>query len=178
MKIETYKLIHKYQQDQFNLPTEQRFHLEHLLYEKLIKLAETSKWNNIGFLHTYKDDLDCYAVIDELIKQKRTVYLSEFTNHKLLFNQVDSMFNSTNSIDGYLKFEDKNYLSDTLQVVIVNVQGYTSSNQGLVYEEEFFNFLKEFKGTKVAYVNKKYLVEQTMLTPDVPVIKFDRIITI
>lgn len=178
MKTETYKLIQKFQQEQFNLPTEQRFHIEHLLYEKLIKLAETSKWSNIGFLHTYKDDLDCYAVIDELIKQKRQVYISEFINHKLLFNQVISMFNPTNITDGYLKFNDKNYLSNTLQVVIINVQAYTLSNQGLIYDEKFFNFLKEFKGTKIAYVNKKYLVEQTVISTDMPVIKFDKIITI
>lgn len=178
MKIETYKLIQQHQQDQFNLPIEQRFHIEHLLFEKLVKLAETSKWKNIGFLHTYKDDLDCYAVIDELIKKKRTVYLSEFSNLKLLFNQVTSMFRPTNFVDGYLKFNEKNYLSDVLQVVIVNVQAYTTSNQGFVYDELFFNFLKEFKGTKIAYVNKKYVIEESVVTSDVPVIKFDRIITI
>lgn len=178
MKIETYKLIFKYQQDQFNLTTEQRFNIEHILYEKLIKLAKSSKWNNVGFLHTYKDDLDCYAVINELIKQKYIVYISEFNSNKLLFNQVTSMFNSTNFINGYLKFNDKNYLTNTLQAVVVNIQAYTSNNYGLIFNEIFFNFLKEFKGTKIAYINKKYLIDENVITPNAQIIKFDKIITI
>lgn len=178
MKIETYKLIQSYQQEQFNLTTEQRFHLEHLLYDKLINLAEISKWNNIGFIHTYQDDLDCYAVIDELIKKQKDVYISEFTNNKLFFNKVDSMYNKYEFSNGYLKFENKNYLTNNLQVVIVNVQAYTNSNQGIIYDDRFVSFLNEFKGTKIAYVNKKYMFNQKDVNSDLPTVKFDRIINI
>lgn len=165
-------------QYQMNLTPSQKFHLEHLLYKKMKKFFETHNYPEIGFFHTYKDDLENYAIIDDLLNKKNaSIYYSEINNNKVIFNQIKSLYDASKNIYGHRQFVHKKYLTTNLNIIVVPLQGYYNE-YGLVYEDAFFNYLKNFKGIKLGYVNKVNKLDNPDLLSQLPAIKLDKIILI
>lgn len=177
MNLRKYACYQVYYQQQYNLLPSQKYHLEHLLFKKLTKLLVANNYQAIGFLHTYKDDLEVYAVIDEMLKTKSHVYYSEFKNNKIIFNKITNLYADSVMKHGYLQFVNKQYLTNNLNVIVVGLQGYYE-DKGLIYEEKFFKYLKNFSGKKIGYVNKNYELKPECRNLDLQIIKLDKIILI
>lgn len=178
MNLKSYLWMQNNIQDQFNLSPSKRFHLEHILYEKMKTFLFKTHYKSMGFLHIYQDDLDIRPVIDDLLKvNNKAIYYSEIVNHKLKFYRIQTLYEKHNYIHGYMHFLNKENLISNLDLVIIPLQGYYD-NYGMLFNSVFYNYLQNFKGVKIGYVNKKYVLANPNLLDSLPTIKLDKIILI
>lgn len=112
-----------------------------------------------------------------MLKTKSCVYYSEFKNNKIIFNKITNLYADSVMKHGYLQFVNKQYLTNNLNVIVVALQGYYE-DKGLIYEEKFFKYLKNFSGKKIGYVNKNYELKPEFRNLDLQIIKLDKIILI
>lgn len=154
------------------------FNLNFEIYSKLIEYLNQYQYQNIGFFRKKNDCIDYYAIMDELIKNQKNVFQIENNINSLSISTVKKITNFILKNDGIYSYPKTNvsYLNK-LSIIIYPVQ-IVKNNLCYIYTENELNFLKKFKGIKIAIGYKESITNKNIETLKKSFIKFDKIILV
>lgn len=150
MKLKTFLILQRIYQNYYNSSIRQKFISHHYGYKELIKNLKNYFSSTIGFSPLFFDEFDSLCVVNDLLEKKVKVCYCEIKNNKILFNQINSVYDKKINITNCNEFYKKNYLEKAPDVfvcfsMIVNLK----RKQGLVFNEKINEFLKEYSGYKI-----------------------------
>lgn len=177
MQLNKFKIIQANYQKQHNLSVQDKFHKEHLLYKELKKVFKPLDLTNFGFCCSYKDDLNFLPIVQDLLVEKKNIYFAEINKSKLLFNKVNSLIDKFNYQNNYLQYENKEYLQEKLDILIIPIQGF-KKRHALLMEEEVIEYLKSFSGFKLGFCLKEFEIEKNNPKIDSLLVELNKIIEI
>lgn len=177
MQLAKFKIIQKNYQKQHNLSVQDKFHKEHLLYKELNKLFNSLDLTNFGFCYSYKDDLNYLPIVQDLLVEKKNIYFAEINKGKLFFNKVNSLIDKFNYQNNYLQYENKEYLQEKLDILIIPIQGF-KKRHALLMEEEVIEYLKSFSGFKLGFCLKEFVLNEIDPKIESSLVELNKIIEI
>lgn len=154
------------------------FRLNFELYSKLVEYLNKYEYQNIGFFKKKADCIDCYAIMDELIKNKKNVFQIENEINLISISEIKKITNFTLKNDGIYSFPKTNikYLNK-LSIIIYPIQ-IVKNNFGYIYTKNELNFFEKFKGKKIAVGYKEAITNKNIEFEKENFIKFDKIILV
>ncbi len=154
------------------------FKINFEIYTKLIECLKEYQYKNIGFFKKKNDCVDYYSIMDELIKDQKNVFQIENNINYLSISIVKNITNFILKNDGIYSYPktDISYLNK-LSIIIYPVQ-IVKNNLCYIYTENELNFLKNFKGKKIAIGYKESITNKNIETVKKSFIKFDKIILV
>lgn len=176
MKPKDYQIWQKYGWNVNQLSLLDRYDKYHQLYKELINVLKQIEFETIGFITSNPDDIDTWAVIDNLIKHHKQVYLSNHTDpNKLQFSRIESVYQPFKYYGGnrvYPVVNDKNLKLDLL---IVPLQLVYNQN-GYILNKVLYRYLKKANLFKIGIGYQFAELNQPLETKDY--VQFDWLVLV
>lgn len=148
------------------------------IYNNFFKYINLSNCHEIAFFRRKHDCIDYYAIIDELIKKNKKVYIIEDCTNNLSISSINKITNFVSIDDGIYSYpkSKKNNLKN-IDVIVYPLQLYKNS-YGYIYSVNEYEFLRKYKGLKIGLCFKESLINSSLDFKQFKFIKFDKIIVV
>lgn len=148
------------------------------LYIQFVDFINDKKFKQIAFFARRHDCIDYYAIIDYLNKTNKIVYILETDVINLIPTIVDDIANFVKIEDGIYSYPVTQKFSQKNLDILVYPAQIVNNNFVYIYNNIEYNFIKKFKGLKIAIGYKESLIDNVKLVKNDSWIKFDKIILV
>ena len=143
-----YNILKRYSLKINNLNDFDLFNKFHNLYIELISYLNSINYQNIGIIKRKCDDINCDAIIDELINNNKCIYQYEINKNNYLY-KINSIIDYDEYDDGNMSFKNQSKMTiDKIDVLIIPIQ-ICYNNFGYIDSIEHIKLINNFKGIKI-----------------------------
>lgn len=136
------------------------------------------EYKNIIFFRKKHDCIDYYAIMDEMIKKEKNVYLLELGINNYFVSKIDKITNFISIKDGIYSYpKAKSFNWKDVDIIVYPVQ-IVNNNYCYIYNAIEYSLLKKFKGIKIGIGFKESLIDKNIKVESNNFMKFDKIILV
>lgn len=140
----------------YNMSYDKKISKHHFIYKNTIKFIEENKIDDILIVFSNVNDIDCIAIIDELLILKKNIYIISF-NKKLLkwfinivkINKISDLNSFYNMHYNTIKI-NKIIENSKIRNILISINNYDLENKLTnIKQNEIYKIIKKFN-----YINK------------------------